>query len=196
MRWFVIAGEWAVLLPLWRRLIKNPLWRVPASVFTGIVLFFVTLTVIAIVFGEGTESRAEADRRNLEAIASLSPHPQAHLFETYTFDDFRRVRGIPFNPLRNFRTLTYVYAAYTDQGASWPELLAFYEDTLAGASWQRADNQFGGPYTFVKEDYYLYLNFIGDIPPADSPFVEETRVPGARIDGRSFFFSVSIAHSP
>jgi len=196
VRWIVVAGEWAVLLPLWRRLIKDPLWRIPASVFTGIVVFFVTLTVLAIVFGEGTESRAEADRRNVEALASLSPHPQAYLFETYTFDDFRRVPSIPFNRLQNFRTLAYVYAAYTDQGASWPDLVTFYEDTLASANWQRADNQFGGPYTFVKEGYYLYLDFLGDIPPADSPLVEETRVPGARINGGSFFFSVSIAHPP
>ena len=196
MRWLVVAGEWAVLLPLWRRLIKDPLWRVPASVFTGIVLFFVALALVAIVFGEGTESRAEADRRNLEAMKSLSHHPQAYLFETYTFDDFRRVPSIPFNRLQNFRTLTHVYAAYTDEGANWPDVLAFYRDTLADANWQRADNQFGGPYTFAKDGYYVYLTFIGEIPPADSPFVVETRVPGARIDGRSFFFSVSIAHPP
>ena len=55
MRAITIAGEWLVLLPLWRRITKDPLWHVPAATLTGLVLFIVVLVIIpeAVGFAAG-----------------------------------------------------------------------------------------------------------------------------------------------
>ena len=46
--WLLTASEWALLLPLWRRVIKDQRWRVAAAVGTGLLWLIV---IIAIVTG-------------------------------------------------------------------------------------------------------------------------------------------------
>src|SRR3990172_12666938 len=73
MRWYwlVTVSEWAVLLPLWRRVIKDQRWGVAAAVGTGL---FWLIVIVAIASGGGDDGK--------KAVAAKSPTPKATISET------------------------------------------------------------------------------------------------------------------
>jgi hypothetical protein len=56
--WFVRVGEWAVLLPLWRRFIKSQGWRIAAA--SGVGLLWVLLVIGIASGGGGNDGKDEA----------------------------------------------------------------------------------------------------------------------------------------
>jgi len=70
-QWLLTASEWALLLPLWRRVVKDQRWRVAAAVGTGL---FWLIVIVAIASGGGDDSK--------KAVASKSPTPRATVTAT------------------------------------------------------------------------------------------------------------------
>ncbi len=68
--------EWLVLLPLWRRVIRDPKWHVPAAIGTGIA--WVVIVIILAVSSSGG-----GDDDNGEAVGQM-PSPSADLDVTAT----------------------------------------------------------------------------------------------------------------
>lgn len=73
MRWLVVIGEWLVLLPLWRRLIQDPSWRIVASVSTGIAWFAIIIAAGAAGGGEGDDDKAAVGERAEAPTTAPSP---------------------------------------------------------------------------------------------------------------------------
>jgi len=192
MRWLVIIAEWSVLLPLWRRLIKDPLWRVPAATCTGVIFFVggVAALIVALWLLFPGDDVGKADRANDELMASLPVYPSATLVEKYRFDDYRRVPGIPFNPLRNFRTLTFTYAAPST--ATEDDVLRFWREEMSVRGWEADEGDFGGPYSFWGDGSYIYVTLLGFGYPDSLPHVDATPVQDPPAPN-AFFFQISVA---
>jgi hypothetical protein len=71
-RWLVTAGEWAVLLPLWRRLIDAPRGRAVAAGATGAV-WLVAIAAAVVIADGGGDADPASDERVAEARASATP---------------------------------------------------------------------------------------------------------------------------
>src|SRR3990172_3451423 len=69
--WLLTASEWAVLLPLWRRFIKDQRWRVAAAIGTGL---FWLIVIVAIASGGGDDGK--------KAVTAKSPTPRATVTAT------------------------------------------------------------------------------------------------------------------
>ena len=51
--------EWLVLLPLWRRVISEERWHVPAAVGTGIAWVIIIIIIISVASGGGGDDDGE-----------------------------------------------------------------------------------------------------------------------------------------
>ena len=60
-RWLIAAGEWVVLLPLWRKLIRPPGGRVAAVMTTGLVWLVIAVAVADLAGGgDGNDNPSQA----------------------------------------------------------------------------------------------------------------------------------------
>ena len=57
-RWLIAAGEWVVLLPLWRKLIRPPGGRVAAVMATGLVWLLIAVAVAGLADGDDANDSA------------------------------------------------------------------------------------------------------------------------------------------
>ncbi len=64
--------EWLVLLPLWRRVISNPSWHVPAAVGTGIAWVLIII-IIAVATAGGDDEGGEAVMGEPTVTAAAEP---------------------------------------------------------------------------------------------------------------------------
>jgi hypothetical protein len=67
--------EWLVLLPLWRRVIRDPKWHVPAAIGTGIVWVIIIIIIAASSGGGGDEEDKETVREEPRATATVEAEP-------------------------------------------------------------------------------------------------------------------------
>lgn len=67
--------EWLVLLPLWRRLIRDPKWHVPAAIGTGIVWVIIIIIIAASSGGGGDDEDKETVREEPGATATVEAEP-------------------------------------------------------------------------------------------------------------------------
>jgi len=68
-RWLIAAGEWVVLLPLWRKLIRPPGGRVAAVMATGLVWLVIAVAVAGLVDGDDANDSAS----QAAAMGSATP---------------------------------------------------------------------------------------------------------------------------
>jgi hypothetical protein len=68
-RWLIAAGEWVVLLPLWRKLIRRPGRRVAAVMATGLVWLLIAVAVA----GLGDDDDANDSASQAAAKESATP---------------------------------------------------------------------------------------------------------------------------
>ncbi|MDO8613230.1 MAG: hypothetical protein Q7R32_10475 [Dehalococcoidia bacterium] len=80
MRALTTIGEWLVLLPLWRRIIKDPIWHVPAAIATGLA-WFAIIVAISVASGGGDnepeKAAAKASPTTTAEQATPTPEPTA-----------------------------------------------------------------------------------------------------------------------
>ena len=85
MKFLATIGEWLVLLPLWRRVLKDPSWRVFAAIATGIA-WFVLIIVVGAVAGSGEEedNPKEVSAMPSPTVTESTPTPQLQRTEAPT----------------------------------------------------------------------------------------------------------------
>jgi len=68
--------EWLVLLPLWRRVIRDPKWHVSAATGTGILWIVIIIVIIAVASGGGgDDDETEAVRGEPATTATVEAEP-------------------------------------------------------------------------------------------------------------------------
>jgi hypothetical protein len=74
-RWnrLVRAGEWAVLLPVWRRFIKSQGWRVAAASGTGLFWFIIIIVIATSSGGDDGKPAPGSASTSPKASATSSP---------------------------------------------------------------------------------------------------------------------------
>lgn len=65
--------EWLVLLPLWRRLIPDKTWHIPAAVVTGVVWIVLIIIIAASGGGDDDSSATVQDQGTPEPTAIATP---------------------------------------------------------------------------------------------------------------------------
>jgi hypothetical protein len=98
-RWLIAAGEWVVLLPLWRKLIRPPDGRVAAVIATGLVWLLIAVAVAGLAGGDDANdstSQAAAKEsatptRTAKPTRTQRPSPSSDAMATATPEPTARV---------------------------------------------------------------------------------------------------------